>query len=166
MRRALWFLNRIIAAASGAVAVGILAALILTVIDLLTCGQGCSKIFSDPSGTRCLTYASTCWSFFGTLVFNLAVVPWFSAALGLLPGILALTITPARTHPWRSLPLLVLGTLIGFVLSVALVVIFIPNRWSLVSLAMFTVLSSATGLATAYNIRSFPAMLQFGRKVV
>jgi hypothetical protein len=125
MGRAAWIVNRVAAALVGAALVGFLAA-VIGIFNENECSPGCIV------GTIVLT---VCWSL----------------AFGTLPGIAALTLTPARQRPWRSLPLLVLGTLVGFMMWFYLV-----NRFSLdndprspLFLFLFPTL---TGFLTAFNL--------------
>src|ERR1700730_9151750 len=109
MRRAPWLLNRAAAALVGATIVGVIAAAMMAVVDALTCGPTCTSIHGDRTGTHCLEYSSSCTGLWFTTAFTFVYTPVLSITLGTLPGIAALTMTPARKHPWRSLPILVLG---------------------------------------------------------
>lgn len=123
-----WALNRMAAALAGATLVGVFAAVI--------------GLFSEP----------TCVSACVAGVFG-CVVYW-SLMFGSVPGMLALTLTPASKRPWRSLPFLVLGTLVGF-----MVWLFVVPRFSmendLRSPLILFLFPTLTGLATAFNIDRF-----------
>jgi hypothetical protein len=157
--RAPWILNRVAAAVAGALLVGVAAGIILTAAHFITCGPTCTDVQFNGSGPmRCTAYGSTCGVFVGALLFNLIWAPIFSAALGVVPGFLALTVTPAKTFPWRSLPALVLGTLVGFA-------IWLPVAWNLNLgtigwFATLFLIPSVTGLITAHNIRRLPPILR------
>jgi|HubBroStandDraft_1064217.scaffolds.fasta_scaffold558675_1 hypothetical protein len=155
MDRVRWILVRIAAAVAGAVAVGVVAAIILAVVEILTCGPTCTSIAGSGNTSRCVAYGSTCGDAAMQLLFNLIWTPGFALVLGIIPSIVALTITPARKYPWRSLPALVFGTLIGFSICV-----FLASHWdggsSLGGLVTLIVVPTATGLAMAWNIDRLP----------
>lgn len=156
MGRVRWILVRISAAIAGAVAVGVAAAVILTVVEILTCGPTCTTIASYGNTSRCVAYGSTCGNdVIMQLLFNMIWAPVFALVLGTIPGIVALTITPARKYPWRSLPALVFGTLIGFSIWLLL-----GSHWANAStfggLATLIVIPTATGLVVAWNIDRLP----------
>jgi hypothetical protein len=155
MGRARWVLVRIAAAVAGAVAVGVAAAVILTVIEILTCGPTCTSIAGAGNTSRCVAYGSTCGDATMQLLFNLIWTPIFAVALGTIPGIVALTITPARKYPWRSLPALVFGTVVGFSIY-----LFLGSHWGISSnfgsLVALIVIPTATGLVMAWNIDRLP----------
>jgi hypothetical protein len=154
VHRARWTLNRVAAAIVGAVLVGIVAAVILTIVEALTCGPTCTEIVGHDNVSRCIAYGSTCGDIRGALLFNLIYAPIFSVVLGVVPGIVALTATPAKKHPWRSLPSLIIGTLSGFLIWLPLA----RNvEWTaIVWLASLFVIPSATGFITAWNIDRLP----------
>lgn len=52
------------------------------------------------------------WFYFGTMFAAASVI------LGTLPGFAVLCLTNARFRPWRSLPVVLLGALIGFTVTV------------------------------------------------
>jgi hypothetical protein len=126
MARARWIVNRAAAALAGAALVGLLAAVIEGVFNDVTCSPTCI------AGSIAFT---VCWSL----------------AFGTLPGIAALTLTPASKRPWRSLPFLVLGTLAGYMIWS-----YVVQRFSLQNdprspLFLF-LFPTLTGLAAAFNI--------------
>ncbi len=152
-------LSRIAAAVIGTLLVGLAAALIMSVVDALTCGPTCSSIQGDASGhTKCLAYSSTCGHFAVGLLFDAVWTSVFAVALGTLPGIAALTLTPARKHPWRSLFVLVPGTLFGFVACLVWQTLLgTHSAGGIITLFLFP---SVTGLIVALNIERLPAPLR------
>jgi hypothetical protein len=135
-----WLLDRVFAAVLGAFAAGILAAVILTAQETLTCRRECAP-------------------FWGQLLFNLIYGPVFSIILGAGPGLVALTLTPAKSRPWRSLPTLVLGAVAGFAIWMCVPPPFNADRVSSVALLGYMViLPSSTLLLTAWNIERLSAI--------
>jgi len=69
----------------GAAAVGIVAAIVMTVVGLATCDA------------RCVSAAGSNYTFgvVGELIFGFIWSPVFAVVLGTLPGLVALTMTPA-----------------------------------------------------------------------
>jgi hypothetical protein len=155
MGRVLWLLNRAAAALAGASIVGCLAGTIMAVLSELTCGPTCYHILFDSRGRHCLEYGTTCGHLWTSLIFMLVFTPVYSVVLGTLPGIAALTLTPARKHPWRSLPILVLGTLIGFASWLSVVTRFSIEYGPTWFLLLFLI-PTITGLAAAFNIERIP----------
>lgn len=154
MDSARWLLSRIAAAVVGAILVGVLADLIASVIQVLTCGPACVSAFGKGTGpAHCTAYASTCRGLWEPLFFNL---PWTvigAVILGTLPGIVALTQSPAKDRPWRALPALILATIVGVALCLCLASAL--GRAGVGAVALF-VIPSATGLLAAWNIRRLP----------
>jgi hypothetical protein len=65
----------------------------------------CSEMEFNGSGTsRCVAYGSTCGDFVAALLFNVAWAPIFAVILGTIPGIVALTLTPAKEISVASAP--------------------------------------------------------------
>lgn len=132
-------LNRAAAAVVGAALTGLASGLGLSVSFAIDCiGRVCEDRFGFPL-------------FYGTWGVLVALL------LGLAPGFIALTITPARTHPWRALPILSTASAVGFGLFVA-AVFALPHVFEngfAVYLLCF-LLPTATGLITAFNIRKIP----------
>jgi hypothetical protein len=158
MGRASWFASRICAALAGTILVGVAAALILTAFGILTCAPTCTSIaFSSNGAAACLAKESTCGSFAGALIFYLIWAPIFSMVLGTVPGIIALTLTPAKKHPWRSLPVLVFGTLGGFVIWMVLVLVLNLTHDSIgINYVALFLIPSIAGLVVAGNLERFP----------
>ncbi len=72
-----------------------------------------------------------------------------------MPGIVAVTLTPARKEPWRALPVLVFGTLLGFAIWLSVVTRF-SLQGDVKSLFFLFLFPTLTGLATALNIDRLP----------
>jgi cytochrome bd-type quinol oxidase subunit 2 len=137
MRRVLGLLSPIAAALSGAFAVGVLAASIMMLSGAATDGVDLRAFLA------------------GSLIVSV-----YSVVFGTLPGIVALTLTPAARHPWRSLPILVVATTIGFAIW------YLAVQLGATDTSMFFglfVLPSAAGLIAAANIDRFPKRLRFCR---
>jgi hypothetical protein len=143
MPNVLWFLNRAAATLVGAVAIGCVAAAIIFAASDLTCGQPCAS--APVYGTETLPYHGS----------EIAVVIMCAVALGLVPGLIALTLTPARNRPWRSLPLLVLGTNVGFGMWLWIGYRFPMMPGTVTALVLLCLIPSATGLMTAFNVDRF-----------
>lgn len=161
MARTYWIIARIAAAAAGTIVVGIAAAVILTVVEALTCGPTCASMQFNGSGAgRCVAYSSTCSDFANLLLFNIIWAPTICVLLGIIPGAVALTFSPAKQHPWRSLPALVLGTLIGFVTWLLIGMLIKGEVSSITSLGALLLIPTITGLVTAWNIDRLPKLLR------
>lgn len=158
MSRVLWLFNRVAAAVIGALVVGCLAAVISTAVDALTCGPVCSKIVGDVHGSRCITYESSCVAvteLWAPLIVALFWTCSGSLILGTLPGIAALTLTPARTRPWKSLPVLIAATMVGFGIWLA-IANGLHMTYGSTEVAMLFVIPTVTGLLAAINIERLP----------
>jgi len=165
MRSFGWIASRVTAAVVGALLVGLIAGAILSAIWAFTCGPACYSTEFDAHGhSKCLAYTSTCENFFDLFSWGLVSITAF--VLGTLPGIAALTLTPAKTKPWRSLFVLVPATSVGFAawLLLDMRVHFERSSSWWLWLVTLVVLPSSTGLLAAWNIERFPRRLQFTLK--
>lgn len=151
----LWLLNRVAAAVLGAFLVGCGATIILAVIGAIACRPECTTIVGDVHGTHCEAYASSCGGFWGQVLITLTWACTTSLMLGTLPGIAALTLTPARKHPWTSLPLLVCASVAGFAIWLAVETVFHLNDGFTEVFVLFLV-PSACGLFAAIQIERLP----------
>jgi hypothetical protein len=81
-------------------------------------------------------------------------------ALGALPGFAALTLTPARLHPWRALLILVPATVVGFGIW-AVVYPNLPEQTGVQWIWLTTLFSIPTfaGIMVALNINRLPKQL-------
>jgi len=107
----------------------------------------------DATGhQKCLEYDSTCQYFAARLLFGTFWTSVLAVVLGMLPGYAALTLTPARIHPWRSLLVLVPGTLLGFIAWL------VWQTYARIPFGLLTLflLPSITGLIVALNIERLP----------
>lgn len=93
----IWFGNRLAAAIAGAALLGIVISIGANVSVDLT---------SQPGLGANLLGGYVYWAIY----FAIAAI-----ILGTVPGTLVLCLSRARFHPWRSLPRLLLGMVIGFV---------------------------------------------------
>jgi hypothetical protein len=125
-----WLLVRFVAALSCAALIGLAAALLITILD--------------APGKPWLEIADELL-FFVYICLVLAVV------LGTLPAFVALTMTPAKEQPWRSLPILVVAALVG--VSVCLAVQWTHPLRGTGWYALLFALPTATGLTAGCNIR-------------
>jgi xanthine/uracil/vitamin C permease (AzgA family) len=146
MRSVFRLFSPIAAALTGALAVGLLASLVMLVYGVASCTGSCDA----HRDVRDLLSAFAAVSFLACTC---------SVLLGTLPGIVALTLTPAARQPWRSLPVLVVATTIGFVIWSTLELA--APQYALNVIGLF-VLPSATGLVAAAFIDRLPARLRFG----
>lgn len=78
-----------------------------------------------------------------------------SLALGTIPGLAALTLTPARKRPWKSLPILIAATTCGFGILLLLANLF-HMEYGVAKVVPLLVIPSATGLLAALNIERLP----------
>lgn len=142
-------LERTAAALVGAAAVGIVAAIVMTVVGLATCDA------------RCVSAAGSNYTFgvVGELIFGFIWSPVFAVVLGTLPGLVALTMTPAANHPWRSLPVLVAATSVGFALWLILRT-RLNIDYGLEYLLTLFLIPSITGLVAAWNINRLPPLFR------
>lgn len=151
MKPVLWLLNRVAAALVGAFLVGCAAAVLFAASAAITCHPECTKIVGDVHGSHCVRYESSCAGFWGQVLVTLTWSCIGSVILGTLPGVAALTLTPARKKPWRSLPVLVAATVAG--VGVWLIV---ANAFHMVygitEIIVLFLIPSATGLFAAVNI--------------
>ncbi len=101
---ALWFLNRAAAGITAAAITGVVGALTIVIPGMF-----------DPSailgGFR---------DVLSGIVLSITYGAWFGTLFGGLPGILVMCLSPARAQPWRSLPIVVIGTVLGFLATLAL----------------------------------------------
>ena len=159
MTSARWLMNRIAAAIAGAIRrVG--AGAIQAAVKALSCGPTCTTLKGSGDGVmHCVAYASTCGYFAGDLIFAAIWSTAFAIVLGTLPGLAALTLTPAKRHPWRSLPALVLGTLAGFGIWCCLATLTptIGEGWGWL---LLLAIPSIAGLSVAYHIERLPKPLR------
>ncbi len=128
--------------------VGLIAAAILT------------AQWAGTRGPACLASTSTCEDGWGWALFSFLSVVITAIALGTVPGIAALTLTPAKKRPWRSLVVLVPATLVGFAAWLLLETHFhfgYSGVWWLITLF---VLPSSTGLIAAWNVDKISRRLQ------
>ena len=139
MTRFAWIGSRLAAAVSGAFAAGLIAGVILTVVWAATCG-------------------STCGNFLGGLFVAAIWASMSAIALGTLPGIATLTLTPARKHPWRSLLVLVPATVAGFAIWLLLQDLFHGTYGTQWLITLF-LLPTTAGLIAAWNIEKLPRRL-------
>jgi hypothetical protein len=138
-----WLLVRFVAALSCAALIGLTAALLITALD--------------APGKPWLQIADELL-FFGYICLVLAVV------LGTIPAFVALTMTPAKEQPWKSLPILVAAGLIGVAVCLAV-------QWSHPLpgtgwYALLFALPTATGLTAGCNIRHLSTLLRAPRHKV
>lgn len=134
-----WIMARVVAAISGAFMVGLLVGVILWVRYAATCGAD----------------GSTCGDFLAGLTFSVTYIPLWAVVIGTLPGIALLTVTPARTRPWRSLLVLVPATAIGFAVWLLLRILSEDSDWAAWWIAM-VLLPAIFGLAAACTIGKLP----------
>lgn len=145
MRSVVGVLSPIAAALTGAVAVGILSTVVMVVYGVASCTEAC-ETYRDARNLLS-TFAG---------VSMIACI--YSLVLGTLPGIIALTLTPAARHPWRSLPVLVVATMAGF--AIWWTVELAAPQYAFDIIGLF-VLPSATGLVAAAFIDRLPGRLRF-----
>jgi hypothetical protein len=151
MKQSLWVLNRLGATITGCIAVGVVANVIGAVADALTCAPTCDSIVGIGNVSHCAHYSPSCGDFVSSLIFPLALTIPIALVLGFLPGAAALLLTPARNHPWRSLPFLIVGTLIGFGI-VEFLAFRYPGDYHPTIWAILAIVPSATGFLTALFI--------------
>jgi len=153
MARFSWIVSRVTAAVFGALLVGLVAAAIEAMV---VCGPTCHAVGLDAHGrSTCLENWSACGDVVGGLVFDAIVFSAYAIALGTLPGIIALTLTPARIHPWRSLLVLVPATVLGLALWLLLLYLFhIVDGVAPLILLFF--MPTAAGLIAACAIGKLP----------
>jgi hypothetical protein len=135
MQRVGWVLNRLAAASAGAAAVGGFAGLMMAAYGELT--HPTSPLSSD---------------FWTGLLFLVFVTAFFSVWYGTLPGLVALTLTPAKTEPWRRLRVLVPASLAGFAFWFGIGNVS-PRE---AQFPLLILLPTITGLATAFAIGGVP----------
>jgi uncharacterized membrane protein YeaQ/YmgE (transglycosylase-associated protein family) len=161
VRRLYWILERLAAALLGAVLVGMLAGAIMSAVDYVTsapdpaCASGVSACISGSK------WSSIRWGI-GAALYIGAI---YAIVVGTIPGLVALTLTPARKRPWRSLPILVLASLAGFL--VVFVFNSITHRGifeSVIGTVAFFLVPILTGLLTAWNIERLPAVRPSARR--
>lgn len=141
--RAAWFLNRVAAAIVGAALIGVAAAFFSWTASEVSCRGAVSRCGDPIMG----------------LVFVLMWTPLFSVVLGTLPGVVALTLTPAKEHPWRSLAALVPASLLGF--AIWWYTFGFVGSWrhlddGLTLYGMMLGFPTLTGLIVAFNINRLP----------
>jgi hypothetical protein len=145
MGRVYWVLERLAAALLGAALIGAIAGAILSVPDY----------FAGPEKSD---YKA--WALAQAVLIYIAAI--FGLVLGTIPAFVALTLSPAKKHPWKSLPVLILAALAG--LCAVFLVDFRTHTGlfenAFAALALFGVPTIA-GLLTAWNIDRF--RLPFGR---
>jgi hypothetical protein len=132
-------LNRAAAAIAGAALTGLLCGLTISAVFASVCiGRTCEDPFGFPI-------------YFGTEGAIGALV------LGSIPGLIALSITPARTHPWRALLILVPASALGFGLFAGLMAAA-PHLGdsAMTFVLLLFALPSTTGFAAALNIKRIP----------
>jgi hypothetical protein len=143
MGRVYWVLERLAAALLGAVLVGAIAGAILSLPVYIA---GPEKSDHNAWGVAAAIY----------------IAATFGLVLGTIPGFVALTLSPAKKHPWKSLPVLILAALAG--LCVVFLIDFRTHTGlfenAFAALALFGAPTIA-GLLTAWNIDRF--RLPFGR---
>ena len=158
-----WVLSRAAAALVGAALVGVVAALVIVVVDALTCGPSCFAAEGRGDGPmRCVSSWNSCSTIGPRLLwFYVINTPLFSVPLGVLPGFAALTLTPAAKHPWRSLPVLVCATVLGFCLWLPLNKL-VPAAFAFPAQGLLTlfIIPSVTGFIAAINIERIPPRLR------
>ncbi len=153
-----WILERLAATVVGLVSIGLGSGVIIFVVDahrvlespFVRAAHGCFAGFD----------LSNIGSDFAILVY-LGII--YALVIGTFPAFVALTQSPAKTHPWRCLPLLVIGTLAGFSISLILDNVTgqdILNR--LVGTIAFFALPTIAGLLTAWNIDRVPPAFRLG----
>ncbi len=106
---------------------------------------------------------SSQFSYFGwDLLSTMLIAAFYGLILGTLPGIAALTLTPAKMRPWRSLPALVLGTLLGFVIWWYVGALASSKAYASLDMiwAALFLIPTATGLIVACNIGRLPKPLR------
>lgn len=95
------------------------------------------------------------------LIALLMRTPAVSVALGTLPGIVALPLTPAKERPWRSLGVPVPASAAGYIIFYSLVLVAgargfnIGDQYPLFGWLLFIV-PTITGLIVAFNIDRLP----------
>src|SRR5579862_2374384 len=94
-----WVMNRLSAAMVGAIIVGFTAGCVVAVESALTCGPTCTSIVSHYNVSHCVAYGTTCGNFFGDLLVTVIWAVPSALLLGTLPGVAALTLTPAKNRP-------------------------------------------------------------------
>jgi hypothetical protein len=169
MARVMWLLNRCSAALSGAFAVGVLVGAAFGVFGALTSLPACVATKGDAHGHEiCAQYATTFAQLFQYFLvyvsFNVGWAAIFSGVLGVIPGTIALTVTPARKHPWRALVTLVPATVVGFfaALGIGYIVPHANEAGTLqyyVWLSAFIVVPSLAGFLVAINFNKLPRRL-------
>lgn len=153
MERSIWLASRLSAAFVGTAAVAILAAVVFLIQNALTCGPTCTTIVGQGNLSHCTASCSvnSFYDFGGALFWTLpgAVV------LGFVPGIVALTLTPVRAHPWRALPMLIAGAMIGFVAWLCLATT-LHMQYGATEIATVFAIPTAAGMLTALFLSRFP----------
>lgn len=143
----------------GLVSIGLGSGAIMSVVDALSSSR-------DPVCARaahgCFAgfYLSSIGSDFAILVY-LGII--YALVIGTFPAFVALTQSPAKTHPWRCLPLLVIGTLVDF--SISLILDYVTGQGifeSLVGTIAFFALPTTAGLLMAWNIDRVPPAFRLG----
>lgn len=88
----------------------------------------------------------------------------YGLVIGAIPAVAALTLTPAKRHPWRSLPILVLAAVAGLAIVVFVDVATGNGLFENVfaAIALFAV-PAVAAFVTAWNIERFPLRFRFGR---
>lgn len=137
----MWTLNRAAAALVGTLAVTACAAAIWTLFYALTCGADCGPSPFD-------------------------YLPWMFVVSGILggpvaavAGFTALTITPASKAPWRALPILILASVIGIALGVALLYC-LPTSWRSADVWVVYAFPCVLGFTAAASIGRLPPLLR------
>jgi len=89
------------------------------------------------------------------LLWLVAATASFAAVLGSVPAALVICLTRARYHPWRAVPVLVLGATASLLLLDRLLAIFRPHVPPIVGFTVVTLVPTIGGIvATRFLPRS------------
>ena len=146
MSSLLWFFNRASAALVGLVVVAVVVAVIYAPVSLFQCGRTCTNDLPNAA-------AVGLWLVYATVEGLSWTLPT-AIVLGIVPATATLTITPAATHPWRALPILLVATLVGVAICFCLLYIF-RMEYGAAEAAMLLAIPSLTGLLAAWQLKRF-----------
>ena len=142
-----WIANRLVAALAGTLAVTAGASVAWIALYSATCGGKCISSIGEITGAL--------WAAFVTSAL-------FGAPVAALAGFIALTASPARARPWRSLPALVSASIAGVAVAFGIIYLSPPPVHAPGSAILWNlyILPAIFGLAAAVNIRRLPGSLR------